>query len=92
MMDGCRFCPHCWVRALGEVRALVTEPRENIRPQLRWCWDLVDWYRQRRGWVERYPCTCHEGGICWIVRHPKLDPPISYETEAEARATLRRLR
>lgn len=46
------------------------------------------------GRVQEYPCTScgHEGGICWIVRHPDLYPPISYNTKEEALRELERLR
>jgi hypothetical protein len=34
--------------------------------------------------IFRYPCSCHESGVCWIVRHPSQMPPISYDTEEDA--------
>jgi hypothetical protein len=48
------------------------------------------------GYVDEYPCDCMDPGnpkaICWVVRHPKLQPPISFETKAEAEEELARLR
>jgi len=48
------------------------------------------------GYVDKYPCDCTDPGnpnaICWVVRHPKLQPPISFETQEEAEAELARLR
>lgn len=44
------------------------------------------------GHVQRYPCTCHDTGVCWIVRHPDVRPPVSYDTEEEALEALRRAR
>jgi hypothetical protein len=35
-----------------------------------------------------YPCDCFATGICWIVRHPILEVPVSFETEVEARVFL----
>ena len=45
-----------------------------------------------KGYVQKYPCNCHKSGICWIVRHPNLKPPISYDTEEEAKKELDKLR
>jgi hypothetical protein len=49
-----------------------------------------------KGHVQKYPCDCTDPGnvnaICWIVRHPKLQPPISFETKAEAEEELAKLR
>lgn len=36
-------------------------------------------------YIQKYPCTCHESGICFIARHPDLRPPVSFSTEKEAR-------
>lgn len=45
-----------------------------------------------QGFVERYPCDCHKKGICWIVRHPKLIPAVSYSNEKAAKSRLTKLR
>lgn len=47
---------------------------------------------ENNGSVQKYPCTCHNSGICWIVRHPDLSPPVSYDTEEEAKKVLEGLR
>lgn len=44
------------------------------------------------GGVQEYPCTCHKNGTCWIVRHPDLQPPISYPTRIGAMRALNKLR
>lgn len=43
------------------------------------------------GYIQEYPCTCHDSGICYIVRHPKLTPPVSFDTKEEAEEELKRL-
>lgn len=46
------------------------------------------------GYVDEYPCDCQGPGftVCWVVRHPKLQPPVSFETKAEAEEELAKLR
>jgi len=44
------------------------------------------------GYVEKYPCSCFSTGICWVVRHKKVKPPISYSTEEEANKELEKAR
>jgi hypothetical protein len=50
--------------------------------------------KKDEGYVQKYPCFCgeHSDGICWIVRHPDAEPPISYPTELEALQALEELR
>ena len=49
---------------------------------------------QAQGYVEKYPCDCQGGGahICWIVRHPNCNPPISYRSKSAATRALNLLR
>lgn len=45
-----------------------------------------------QGWVDPYPCDCSgTPGICWIVRHPSLSPPVSYPTKEEAEEALEKI-
>lgn len=43
------------------------------------------------GYVEEYYCECYETGTCWVVRHPKQYPSISYKTKEEASEALSKL-
>jgi hypothetical protein len=44
-----------------------------------------------KGSIQKYPCSCYESGICWIVRHSSLPFPISLETEEEAQEYLKEI-
>jgi hypothetical protein len=46
-----------------------------------------------QGHIAEYPCACsNASGICWIVRHPLLSPPISFPTVEDAHKELKKLR
>lgn len=46
-----------------------------------------------KGFIEEYPCTScgHDTNMCYIVRHPKQSPSISYPTREEAEQALKEL-
>ena len=47
------------------------------------------------GDVQEYPCDCHADDLtqcCWVVRHPALRIPSSFQTRSEAEKKLADLR
>ena len=44
------------------------------------------------GYIQDYPCNCSGGEYCFIIHHPKVTPPPSYESREEAEEDLKKIR
>lgn len=82
--------------ALEKLNALLNYTvGSNATPVDPYDTDMLVRAEDLNGHVEEYPCDCMaEDGqyVCWIVRHPKLKPAISFPTKREADEELERLR